>query len=298
METEGGFVLVEDRYSWELSYNSSTQSVEWNSKDGNKVDISSMIMGGKVKGLLDAKKDLASYINKLEALARDLISNVRLPVQNGIANISGGFTGYDSPLGLNGIITLSGSTSITINVTASDSLSDIANYINSANVGFRANVVVNSDGTYSLEVIFQNSSYTVTETAGLGLGPTDSARVFVGYDIQSMSVNPSLEDVILNNLDYARADEFNDLSRTWWSIINNDYTSFANEVATTLHDTKNKNDIESKLLTSIESKLQEIQGVSIDKEFLEAMKLQRSYQALAKAITAVDEILQVTLNII
>ncbi len=297
VETGGGFVLVEDRHNWELSYDASNQSIEWNSKDGSKVNISSLITDGKVRGLLNAKEDIKRYLSKLENVAKGIISKVSLPVINGIAYISSGFDSYNNQLGLSGQITLNGSSSFTITINASDSLRDIAKKINDADVGFRANVVVNEDGTYSIEVISQNTSYTI-QGAVLNIQPTDRARVFVGYDIHSMSVNPSLENVILKNLDYPRAYEFNDLSRGWWEAIKSSYTDLASDVATVLHDAKNKKDIEGRLLIAIESKLQEIQGVSLDKEFLEVMKLQRSYQALAKAIAVVDELLQTTLNII
>ncbi len=297
VETSQGFILVEDRQNWELSYRGSPRGVEWNSKDGSKVDISNLIAGGKIKGLLDASKDLSDYINRLESVARRLIDSVELPVVNGIAYISGSFPSYDTPLGLTGNITLNGSNSVVLNLTGNETLQDIANMINNANVGFRANVVVNTNGTYSLEVISENTSYTITDPTGLGLQSTDRARLFVGYDISSMQVNPSIE-IILNNLDYARADEFADYSRVWWEAVNGDYSGLANAVATNLHDTKSKENIESSLLSSINAKLQEIQGVSIDKEFLEVMKLQRSYQAIAKAITAMDELLQTTLNMV
>ena len=302
VETSKGFVLVEDKISWELSYNGSTRGVEWNSKDGNKIDISDFLTGGKIKGTLDAGKDVRGYINRLENVAKSLIGNVSFPVVNGVAYISGGFTSYNTPLGITGSVTLNGSSTANITLTGTETLEDITDAINNANVGFRANVVLNPDGTYSLEVISENRGYSIIDNTtgnptGLGLSSTDKARLFVGYDIQSMRVNPSI-DIIMNNLDYARADEFTDLSREWWEKAKDHYLSLTNSISTTLHDLKRSEEIETALLNSLQAKIQELQGVSIDKEFMEVMKLQRSYQAIAKAITAMDELIQATLNMV
>jgi flagellar hook-associated protein 1 FlgK len=52
------------------------------------------------------------------------------------------------------------------------------------------------------------------------------------------------------------------------------------------------------VLSSLNAKLQEMQGVSIDKEFMEVFQLQKSYQALAKVVSAMDELIQTTLNMV
>ncbi|MFN7065725.1 MAG: flagellar basal body rod C-terminal domain-containing protein, partial [Aquificaceae bacterium] len=61
---------------------------------------------------------------------------------------------------------------------------------------------------------------------------------------------------------------------------------------------RTKHDIENALLSSINAKLQEMQGVSVDNEFIELMKLQRGYEAIARTVRAMDEMLQATINMV
>jgi flagellar hook-associated protein 1 FlgK len=99
-------------------------------------------------------------------------------------------------------------------------------------------------------------------------------------------------------LDYSKADEFNQFSRLWWDNSKNIYQGLTNAIAGNLNSYKKQYDIENAVLNSLNAKLQEMQGVSIDKEFMEAFQLQRSYQALAKVVSAMDELIQTTLNMV
>jgi flagellar hook-associated protein 1 FlgK len=76
VETSKGFVLVEDKFSWELAYDGANKRILWKSKDGSQVDISGEISGGRIRGGLDAIADLQDYQNRLDQLAKKLISKV------------------------------------------------------------------------------------------------------------------------------------------------------------------------------------------------------------------------------
>jgi flagellar hook-associated protein 1 FlgK len=185
VETSKGFVLVEDKFSWELAYDGANKRILWKSKDGSQVDISGEISGGRIRGGLDAIADLQDYQNRLDQLAKKLISKVA-------GNIS----------------------------------------------------------------------------------------------------------TQLSNLDYSKADEFNKFSRLWWDNSKNIYQGLTNAIAGNLNSYKKQYDIENAILSSLNAKLQEMQGVSIDKEFMEVFQLQKSYQALAKVVSAMDELIQTTLNMV
>jgi len=51
------------------------------------------------------------------------------------------------------------------------------------------------------------------------------------------------------------------------------------------------------LLAQLQNRRQAISGVSIDEESIQIMQFQRSYEASARMLKAVDELLQVTLGI-
>ncbi len=102
----------------------------------------------------------------------------------------------------------------------------------------------------------------------------------------------------MENLDYEKTDELARFSRDWWEDTKTIYNDLVDAVASRQKDLRKKHEIEKALLNSIEAKLQEMQGVSVDKEFIELMKIQRSYQALALVVNRMDEMLQSTLNMV
>ncbi|WP_448587989.1 flagellar hook-associated protein FlgK [Thermocrinis sp.] len=291
VETSKGFVLVEDRFSWELSYDGSNRRVMWRSKDGSQVDITNEIHGGRIKGLLDSFGDVQSYIERLEDLADRLISEVKLPVRTGATEYywTLNYANPTDPLGLSGQITLQGSSTVIVSYNSTDTLSDLANAINGAGVGFTASVITNPDGSYTLRITSSDPSYIIEDSQGM-----TGIRMFEGSGIGDLRANPQL----VFNLDYSKTDEFNQFSRSWWENSKNIYQGLTNSVATNLNEYKRQSNIESAVLSSIEAKLQEMQGVSIDKEFMEILQLQRSYQALARVVSALDELLQTTLNMV
>ncbi len=294
VETSKGFVLVEDKFSWELFYDGANKLVFWKSKDGAQVDISSEISGGRIKGLLDSHADVQNYQNRLDQLAKKLISEVKIPVRTGTTEYywTLNYANSTDPLGVSGSLTLQGSSTVIINYTSTDTLTDLANAINASGTGFTASVITNPDGTYTLQITSSDPSYVIEDSQGMV-----GARVFQGTGIGDFSYDPNLS-FNLSNLDYSKADEFNNFSRSWWDHSKEIYQSLTNSIATNLNEYKRQHNIESNVLNSIEAKLQELQGVSIDKEFMEIFQLQRSYQALAKVISALDELLQSTLNIV
>jgi len=295
VETSKGFVLVEDKFSWEIAYDGANKRVLWKSKDGSQVDISGEISGGRLKGGLDAIADLQDYQNRLDQLAKKLISEVKLPARTGITEYYWTLNYTDpttDPLGTSGTITLNGSSSVIINYTSADTLTDLASAINSAGVGFSAAVVANPDGTYTLQITSSDPSYTITDSNGIVGG-----RVFEGAGISDINVAGDISTQ-LSNLDYSKADEFNQFSRLWWDNSKNIYQGLTNAIAGNLNSYKKQYDIENAMLSSLNAKLQEMQGVSIDKEFMEVFQLQRSYQALAKVVSAMDELIRTTLNMV
>jgi flagellar hook-associated protein 1 FlgK len=291
VETSKGFALVEDKFSWEIAYDGANKKVLWKSKDGSQVDISGEISGGRLRGGLDSIADLQDYQNRLDQLAKKLISEVKLPTKTGITEYywTLNYANSTDPLGTSGTITLNGSSSVSISYASTDALTDLASAISG---DFSAVVVANPDGTYTLQITSSDPSYTITDSNGMVGG-----RVFEGAGISDINVAGDISTQ-LSNLDYSRADEFNQFSRLWWDNSKNIYQGLTNAIAGNLNSYKKQYDIENAMLGSLNAKLQEMQGVSIDKEFMEAFQLQRSYQALAKVVSAMDELIQTTLNMV
>ncbi len=297
VDTSMGFVLVEDQFSWTLRYEAG--KLFWQSRDGSEVVLNDIIKGGKVKGLLDFRTDLDNYKQKLDNVAQYLISRVLIPVENGTNWYWLQYTNSPTdPVGISGNMVFDyGGGQFTINYNASDSLTDIANAINShpSNGGrFNASVVNNPDGTFSLLIQTTDPSYTITDSNN---DIYRAEKVFTGTSANDIDVDPQLE-TNLNNLDFSKTDEFTDLARDWWQGTGDMYRDLINTIASTQNDLKKREEIESALLSSIDTKLKEYQGVSVDKEFLEMMQIKRVYEASAKMVRAIDELLQTTINMV
>ncbi|MCS7195954.1 MAG: flagellar hook-associated protein FlgK [Aquificaceae bacterium] len=302
VETDRGFVLVEAQYSWELKYNAGSRRVLWKSRNGHEVDISGFISGGKVKGLLDFQSHLREYTNRLEGIAQKLISEVKLPLNSQATNNWHWFRHVEDPngpLGFSGSITFNfPGGPVTLNYTSTSTINSLVNAINTDPVlnamGFNASILANPDNSYTMVISSPNPSYTIEDSNHLIYR---SEALFVGRGIQDMALN-SNANAYLQNLEYERVDEFMNFSRSWWEGVKSLYNAFINETASIQKNLKTRQEIESALLNSLNARIQEMQGVSVDNEFIELMKLQRSYEALARAINALDEMIQVTLNMV
>jgi len=266
------------------------------------VDISSLISGGRVRGLLDFQSDLSGYMNQLETLAKRLISDIKLPLNSQATSNWYWFKNVsdpNAPLGFSGSITFSGFPGgpITLSYSGTDSLNDLINAINTdptLSANFTASLITNPDGTYTMSITANDPSYTIEDSNNL---IHRSEPLFVGNGISDMAINPNI-NLYIQNLDYEKVDEFMDFSRGWWEGSKSIYNGLVDNIASRQKDLKTKYDIESALLSSINAKLQEMQGVSVDNEFIELMKLQRSYEALARVVNTMDEMLQSTLNMV
>ncbi|MBW2164914.1 MAG: flagellar hook-associated protein FlgK [Deltaproteobacteria bacterium] len=77
----GGRPLVENISSWNLStqpdVDSDFQDIAWTDSDGNLVDITDSISGGKLKGWIEARDvTIPDYLSKLDNLAEGIITEV------------------------------------------------------------------------------------------------------------------------------------------------------------------------------------------------------------------------------
>ena len=302
--TSRGFALVDFTHNyWELEYTGG--KVYWKSKDGQDVDITSVIESGKIKAVMDGKSDLQRFKSEVDSVAKFLISSVKIPRNNSgswylVKNVDSR-TAPLSTYGIDGNLEFyddSSTPPLLAQITnyGSRSLDDLAGAINSAlaSAGITATVVSNPDGTYSLRIDTSAPSQRVVDS---GNNFYESSPVFSGDSLSTMETATTLQSD-LQDLDYSLADTFSNFSSQWWNSSQSLVQNLINDISTTQADVQDKLRIESALLESIDRRLQEMQGVSIDKEFMEIMKIQRTYEAVARVVSKIDELLQTTLNMV
>ena len=174
---------------------------------------------------------------------------------------------------------------------------------NPALVGlFSASVVSNPDGTYSLAISSSNpSNYTITDSSSnflMGGGNIyKSEMVFEGIDASSISVNPSL-GAILQNVDPSSASNFSYYSNSWWASSKSLYQTLIGSVASTVNVLQTSYSSMSSLVSSISSQVAQVQGVSLDQQYITLQNLQQDYQASASIVGILNNLVQTTLNMV
>jgi len=122
-------------------------------------------------------------------------------------------------------------------------------------------------------------------------------NVFSGTNMNDFSVDANLE-ANLGNLDFSRTQEYAQNALTWWDEAKNRTKDVTNYVAVQKSSLDSEYDVEKALYDSLEKKILERQGVSIDKEFMEIMQIQRNYEAVAKVLPRIDEMFRTLLNMV
>ena len=306
VDTSKGFALVEfEKNKWSLEYTGGT--LYWRSLDGKRSEIGSLLTGGKVKGALDTIADIDRYKGELNDIAKQLISEVKIPRANSgtwylIKNVDSSTAALNT-YGLDGNLEFYDNSTdpptllTTISNYGTLSLNGLANAINTdptlTGAGFSATVVNNPDGTFTLR-IDNAGNYSVNDTGG---NIYESSPVFAGTGLADISLAPNLRDD-LRDIDFALTDEFSEFSNLWWDNTKGKVNTLIDDIASTQSDLRKELDVEGALLDSLNDKLMQMQGVSIDREFMEIMKLQRSYEAAAKVVSTMDELLETTLRMV
>lgn len=301
--TSMGFTLVDfqDGY-WGLRYEGGR--IYWDSKANGDTDITDVIESGKVKALLDGRRDIARFRSSLDRIAKQLISEVKIPRENsGTWFLIRNVPDPNAPLstyGMDGDLNFYLGNSAVGSITGYGSLSlnDFVNAINSdpgiTGAGFSATLIANPDGTYTLRIDNTDPTASVEDSGG---NVYESSPVFEGTGIGDIGVVRTLEQD-LEDLDFDTADIFSGFANIWWENTKGFVNDLIEDISTTQADVRDKLRIESALLESLERRLQEMQGVSIDKEFMEIMRIQRTYEAVARIVRTIDELIQTTLNMV
>ncbi|HIP43517.1 MAG TPA: flagellar hook-associated protein FlgK [Aquifex aeolicus] len=248
--TSKGFLLVDftDNY-FTLDYKGGKVIYK---RDGS--DLTNIVESGKIKGLLEASRDIDSSIDDLRSL---IDTFARKNGENYVEVDANG-----NPI-INFIaIEVRNGTTIT--------LKEIFN----VNLDAQGKIDISSLKLNITETDLDNLSYETIQ--------------------DSNAINPS-------NPNYAVLQVFDSFPKAGlyvWENTEKAVNDLVNRIAVTKNGLDSEYDVEKSLYDSLERKILERQGVSIDQEFMEIINIQRTYEALAKILPRIDELMQTTLNMI
>lgn len=193
----------------------------------------------------------------------------------------------------------------TINYTATDTLNDIVNKINSAQNLVVAQVYENppASGNFYVQLyakdiklspsikIQNDTGNFISSIGGINnytslYNPEEKARLTTTTGLQIGSTYYKLNSI--DNLSLLDTKSFQEL-----------YTKkFTSEIGFEISDAKNRLDANKNLRDAVQSKIEEKSGVNVDEELVNLMKYQRAYQSAAKIINVTDELLQTILGLV
>ncbi|HIQ48735.1 MAG TPA: flagellar hook-associated protein FlgK, partial [Aquifex aeolicus] len=108
-------------------------------------------------------------------------------------------------------------------------------------------------------------------------------------DINSLELNITESD--LDNIRYETVENFAEKGLEIWENSQTGLKELIGYIATTKNELDSEYDVERSLYDSLERKILERQGVSVDQEFMEIINIQRTYEALAKILPRIDELM-------
>ena len=195
---------------------------------------------------------------------------------------------------------------------ASQSLEDLALAINAA---FNGEVTARvTDGRLQLEA---GSGYELSFAREGGGRPDRSGALaalgvnafFTGYDALTIGVNSALEaspnliaaaaysDTAGDNTNALAIAELEGQAVLEGTTLRDYYASLVGGIAVGCQDSERRLELEEAMLQSLENRRSEISGVSLDEEMINLMKFQRAYEAAAKVIGVVDEMLATLISL-
>lgn len=227
-----GRPLVQPPYSLSLSTvtnASGHEDVVWVDRDGNSVDITNDISGGKLKGWLEVRDvKIEDYKTRLDDLASSIITEV-----NNLHT-----AGFD----LNGA---AGGAFFT-GTSASDIAVD-TNIINDVNLIAASGTGAPGDNSNSIAIV-------------------------------------NLQNGLLMSGGTATYDDF--------------YNSLVSDVGIDAQSAQMNYDHQTAMALSLDNYRESISGVSLDEEMVNLVKFQHAYDAAAKLISAVDEMMNTVMNMV
>jgi len=166
-----------------------------------------------------------------------------------------------------------------------------------------ANIKVNSDLIKDATLL----NCSTTSTSGVGDGARAKAIANlnlikmnlsnVGDDLSTMTRAQFLNKVGISGLSgFSDTSCLNLNSQTDGSTVDTYYKSIINNLAITKQEATRKADAQDTILANLADQKSQVSGVSLDEETTNLIQFQHAYQANAKMISTIDELLDVVIN--
>lgn len=275
--------------------------VLWADKDGNALATGDVIatsgmtlsdlkifkpVSGEIKGYMTVQQDLDDYVGQMNNVAKALAFSINaIHSANPTTNASGGITNDNMPFFVN---------SSTAQYNLSNKMTNLPGILSAEQDITAANISVNK------EIMSDVMNINVkTDTTS---GDTDGKRALAIAQLRDSLIKIQDIGTVINN----RADLLaqNTISSDSLSLLNNkDGTTVGNYFKDLINKVGIQEQEAKRMVTNQESLLggfmetrDSVSGVSLDEEMANLVQFQHAYQANAKIISTIDQLLDVVIN--
>lgn len=295
--------------------------VLWNDLSGGTVDITAEISGGEMGGWIDMRdNDFPGYINDLDLLAGTIMRDVNVQHSKGYG--LDGSTGVDFFTGLNVGVTTgrnnTGGAAIgagtivnpenlnlhDFEVTYNGGNITIADRTNGTTVATEA-YVSGANSTYFLSqgiqvaitgAVANGDTFTVNASKGAALAMQvnqavvdDSAKVAAG-----LTSDPGAGDnaLLLAQVQNALSMNKATAGSAGTATFSEYYNSMVGNIGVSANTANTISAQQENIVSELDNRREQMAGVSLDEEMVNLIKFQAAYQASARLIGVIDELLQ------
>ncbi len=309
----GGISLVEGLEAHSLTLESDPSGkIKIKLQGPGTFDVTSFVSLGKLGALIKAENEIVpSFLEKLDEFARMIISEVNklhseAEGQKTYTRIEGLYDltnpPFQVPQGTFQICVYSPNGDVGIHQILFDG--DLQNLIDQLNTitGLYAEIKngklhIYTDTRYSFSFARgEKESSGIVSALGLNL-------FFTGWDASTIGVNPLLRNdpayISVATKPKSPDDNLNALliGELGQGPFKEFYGSVVGEIGLMVKDAQKRFEVSEGLLQSLQARREEISGVSLDEEMLNLIKFQRSYEAAAKIVGIVDELLETLISL-
>ncbi|MCB2297201.1 flagellar hook-associated protein FlgK [Clostridium tagluense] len=263
--------------------------VLWADKDGNAIDSTGAKLEssaefknlalfepqkGELKGYMSVQEDIDKYVDKLNSLARGIAFSINA--------VHSGESDATTKTGIPNI------------------------FVNSTKTGVDGEIEINA-GNISINKVILDDVMKIKVAAGDTPSATDGKRALaiaslrdIRLDIQSINNTTTRADFLSKTSSLFSLDPTLGVKTIASSVdgmtVSGYFTDIVNRLAVQTQEAKRIVKNHESLLKGLDESRTSISGVSLDEEMANMIQFQHAYQANAKIISTVDELLDVVIN--
>lgn len=260
------------------------QTYKYDSESGvNNVDDNHI--RGEIAANQSVQQTIKGYMDSLDRLAAGLAYSVNA-IQTG--NIDGDATTLSQGLSKNLIFTNAGNTAADTGITAATIK------VNDALVKDPTLLNCNTTSTSG-----EGDGKRANAIANLSSMKMNLSNVKSTEDLTKMTRKKFLEEIGIDNTSgtgFSDSTCLNLNAGTNGSTVDSYYKTIINNLATTTQEASRQVDNQETVLSNLENQKASVSGVSLDEEMTNLIQFQHAYQANAKMISTIDELLDVVIN--